>query len=581
MRKKIPFVLVFLLFVFSCLARATSPIFQLMNTYNSGGVGPVSVDIADLNRDGKLDVVVASQCTVNKACPGDGTVSVLLGNGDGTLQLAHTYKSGGQYASWVVVSDVNGDGKLDLVVANEWAVYGQAGAVGILFGNGDGTFQNPVSFLSGGYYSTGVAVADFNHDGIPDLAISDWSNSCTDGSCTGPGSVSILLGSGHGNFQPAKTYESGAYTADSIVAADLNGDGTSDLVVGHDGHIGVLLGKGDGTFSPATVYPSGGRYKSWIAVDNVNRDRALDLLVINHQTSLSNRRGRVAILLGNGDGTFAPMQTYRSGGNEATAIAVLDLNRDHNLDILVSDTWGLNVLWGYGDGSFVRTAAGPFVARAMAVADLDGDTRTDVVELFNDQVNVLRNIIPFSTTTTLTSSLNPSIYGEAVTLTATVTSDGTFPPSGKVVFKSNGVGIGSAAVQGGVATLTKTNLPAGTLLITAQYSGDSNSGESVSEVVAQVVAKASTITTITSSANPSGQGQPVTFTAKVISKTAKVTGTVTFTAGNVTLATVTLTSQKASVTTSALPVGSTEIKATYNGTVNIFGSSASLLQIVN
>ena len=121
----------------------------------------------------------------------------------------------------------------------------------------------------------------------------------------------------------------------------------------------------------------------------------------------------------------------------------------------------------------------------------------------------------------------------------------------------------------------------GILSITATYNGDPESAKSTSKPLSQTVKQASTTTRITSSLNPSAQGQPVTFTAKVTSPTAHVTGTVTFTAGAATLGTVTLSGGKASITTSTLPKGTTKITATYNGTANIVGSSASLSQTVN
>jgi hypothetical protein len=141
--------------------------------------------------------------------------------------------------------------------------------------------------------------------------------------------------------------------------------------------------------------------------------------------------------------------------------------------------------------------------------------------------------------------------------------------------------MGSATLSGGVATLTKTWLNAGTYAITAKYEGDSSNAPSTSSVLDQMVNPASTTTAITSSANPSSSGQTVTFTATVTSSTgAHATGTVTFTAGAATLGTVALNGSVASISTDALPVGSTLITATYNGAADFTGSSASLTQTV-
>ncbi len=139
-----------------------------------------------------------------------------------------------------------------------------------------------------------------------------------------------------------------------------------------------------------------------------------------------------------------------------------------------------------------------------------------------------------------------------------------------------------ATLSGGVAVLTKSKLPAGTLSITATYNGDPQSAKSTSAPLNQIVKRASTTTTVTSSLNPSAQGQSVTFTAEVTSLTARVAGTLTFTADAATLGTVTLSGGKASLTTSALPKGNNQkITVTYGGTANFAGSAESLRQTVN
>jgi hypothetical protein len=189
-------------------------------------------------------------------------------------------------------------------------------------------------------------------------------------------------------------------------------------------------------------------------------------------------------------------------------------------------------------------------------------------------------VVKYATTTTLSSSLNPSKYGQAVTLTATVTSAGP-TPTGTVTFKNGSTSLGSVTLVAGVAKVTKSTLPAGTLSITATYNGDTANKKSTSPTLSQVVSQATTTTTVTSTPNPSVVGQNVTFKATVKSPTVVPVGTVTFTAGTTTLGTVSLAGGKASLTTSALPAGKTTVTATYNGTSNITGSSASLTQKVN
>jgi hypothetical protein len=167
-----------------------------------------------------------------------------------------------------------------------------------------------------------------------------------------------------------------------------------------------------------------------------------------------------------------------------------------------------------------------------------------------------------------------------VTLTATVTSAGP-TPTGTVTFKNGSTSLGSATLVAGVAKVTKSTLPAGTLAITVTYNGDTANNKSTSPTLSQIVSQATTTTTVTSTPNPSVVGQNVTFQATVKSPTVVPVGTVTFTAGTTTLGQVSLAGGKASLTTAALPAGTTTVKATYNGTSNIIGSSGSVVQTVN
>ena len=142
-------------------------------TYGSGGVEPESIAIADVNGDGKPDLVAAN--VYSTASPTSGSIGVLLGNGDGTFQPAISFNSGAVNAVSVKVADVNGDGIPDLVVANQCSDSSCAsGTVSVLLGKGKGAFQPAVNYGSGGQYASSVAVADVNHDGKPDLIVTNW-----------------------------------------------------------------------------------------------------------------------------------------------------------------------------------------------------------------------------------------------------------------------------------------------------------------------------------------------------------------------------------------------------------------------
>ena len=188
-----------------------------------------------------------------------------------------------------------------------------------------------------------------------------------------------------------------------------------------------------------------------------------------------------------------------------------------------------------------------------------------------------------ATTTTLTSSPNPSTYGQAVVLTATVSSALGAPPDGETVSFKNGLTVlGTGTLSGGSASFTTSALKVGKDSITAVYAGDLNFAGSTSKAVKQVVSKASTTTTLTSSLNPSQVGQSVTFTASVTPQFSGIaTGKVAFYDGTTLLKTVALSGGEAKYTTSELTEGTHTVTATYKGSASFDGSSASLTQTVN
>jgi hypothetical protein len=562
------------------------PIFAPAVTYASGGLYAISVVVADVNGDGKPDLLVANSSS--------STVGVLLGNGDGTFQTAVSYGSGGVLPSSVVVADVNGDGKPDLLVTNVCvdSYCTSNSSVSVLLGNGDGTFQAAVTYGSGGWYADSVAVADVNGDGKPDLVVG---NACVDAGCAS-GTVGVLLGNGDGTFQTAVSYGSGGYSGAIVAVADVNGDGKPDLLVANycgsgclNGTVSVLLGNGDGTFQRAVTYGSGAFEAYSLAVADVNGDGKPDLVVSNacqsSEYGTCNSSSEVSVLLGNGDGTFQTAVSYDSGesgsgyGEGAYSVAVADVNGDGKADLIVINQGNnVGVLLGNGDGTFQSavTYGSGGNAYGVAVADVNGDGKPDVVvaNSGSETVGVLINISKATTTTALASSVNPSVQGKPVTFTAVVSSlAGT--PTGKVQFLNGAKVLAMLKLTSGSAKYTTSKLPPGASSITAVYEGDSNNSGSTSSPVNQFVL-AATKTTLSSFPNPSTYGEAVTFTAVVTSSIgAPPDGeTVTFKKGTTVLGMGTLNGGSASFTTSTLKVGTTTVTAVYSGDSDFAGTTS-------
>lgn len=368
----------------------TNTTFQAAVSYGSGGYQANSVAAADVNGDGIPDLIVANACESSTNC-NNGGIGVLLGNGDGTFQPAVTYNSGGADATFVTVADVNQDGKPDLVVANA-----NTDSVAVLLGNGNGTFQPAVSYSSTGWDTYGVAVADLNGDGHQDLVLANLLT--VEGT---QGSVSVLMANGSGGFEPGVSYGAGAADTWRVVVADVNGDGIPDLVLAnaYPGSVAVLLGNGDGTFQAAVNYGSGGQAAVSVAVADVNGDGHQDIIVANYcvldaySCPDGPYPGAVAVLLGNGDGTFQTAVPYGSGGYQGNSVAVADLNLDGNLDLIVANECAVEgcgnqesgivaVLLGNGNGTFqnaVPYGSGGNEATSVAVAELNGDALPDLV----------------------------------------------------------------------------------------------------------------------------------------------------------------------------------------------------------
>ncbi|HEV3304992.1 MAG TPA: FG-GAP-like repeat-containing protein [Candidatus Sulfotelmatobacter sp.] len=301
--------------------------------YYSGGVNPGSLAAADFRGNGLLDLAAA----------GANGINILLGNGDGTFQPATQYSIPGA-PFFVAAGDFNNDHKLDLVFIS-------FGSIGVMFGNGDGTFQSPIYF-SPPHAPSGLGVGDFNHDGKLDLAIGEQFG--------GSSQVQIYLGNGNGTFQLGNTYAVGV-SPNSIAVADLRKNGKLDLAVACSGTgaIFVLLGNGNGTFQQAVSYTGPG-FAYWVAVADLNGDGKLDLAGANFSLGTSPPTTEVSIFLGNGDGTFGPPTNYPSGG-ENTYIAIGDFNNDKKPDLVVTDSLNNDALVLLNTGAVSFSPTTPLV----------------------------------------------------------------------------------------------------------------------------------------------------------------------------------------------------------------------------
>jgi hypothetical protein len=324
---------------------------------------PRSLAVGDFNGDGILDLAVANS--------GDNTVSIRLGNGDGSFQPARTFPAG-SFPRSVAVGDFNGDGILDLAVADV-----SSGTVSVLRGNGDGSFQSPRSFAVGTFPDS-VVVGDFNGDGILDLAVAN----------DGSNSVSVLLGNGDGSFQPARSFPVG-HRPLSVAVGDVHGDGRLDLAMANYGsnNVSVLLGNGDGSFQPARTFTVG-REPSSVAVGDFNGDGISDLVMTNFADN------NVGVLLGNGDGSFQPLRTF-AVGSDPISVALGDFYGDGISDLAVANLKDndVSLLRGNGDGTFPEPTIYPVgrMPTAVALGDFNGDGIPDlaVTNSVDNTVSVL------------------------------------------------------------------------------------------------------------------------------------------------------------------------------------------------
>jgi hypothetical protein len=640
---------------------SSGTLIRIVGTKLESGTGPMAT--ADLNGDGHTDLVIQSVS--------GGAADVFFGSADGLLQAAGTY-SGSSPVQSMLLGDVDGDGHPDLILE------GTNGRIEILHGNTDGTFattseggsggadgttgvgghlvavtdvagspnlytttpagmsilleQSNLSLTLEGIYNAGpgrtsFAVADFNGDGVMDVAVDS------------PEGVAVVFGDTSGNLASSRAFAAGQ-PALSGALGNFSGSGNLDAVLNVAAAQALLLhGNGDGTFAslatPTAAQPSvsplvaqlgslpgvpqlpGMVQESPVTADldgDGNQDViiAYDNASADHAHPSSTTANAIYIWYGKSDGTYdAPLVLTPS--RNFYQLAAVDLNGDGRPDLVMSDGYVVSVQANLGGRSFgteQHYLAGMGI-NSISAGDVNKDGRIDLVianggavisnpasgqiatvttDVNTGGITVLLNQMALTPTTvvlTITSPLTVT-FGQAVNGTAQVTSSDGSLVTGTISFFDGPTNICTIPVAPSASCPASAgaNFAVGTHVLTAVYSGDTTHLGSTSAAVTVVVlplpaTKAQTVTMLTSSANPVTSGQSVTFTANVIatgSSTTPPTGVVTFLDGNTVLGTKTLVgSGVASFSTSSLAVGSHAITASYAGDSNSVASVSAVL----
>jgi hypothetical protein len=594
--------------------------------YSQGGIDTTAVSIADINGDGKNDIVSSNQQGAD--------VTVLLGDGTGKMQDPSVgYAMGGTRltASGVVltpalVADFDKDGRNDIIVPD--GLYSFVYLQGLKpvtpatfdLRSAVDYYSDPTTAGNGYQTSVGIASGDFNGDGHPDFVVG---NSYAFGQKAG--NITVFLSNGDGTLKPGVNYGSKAFPANFqlqfVAVGDFNGDGKLDIAATDaiNGGVQIFTGNGDGTFTAGSAYSTDtGTYTSWgIIAGDFNGDGKIDLAVVNNTNGGAN--GDVGLLInnssGNGSVSFAHAVNYPTTA-PGTEITTADVNLDKHLDLIVplygtSSTPGTSVeiLLGKGDGTFPTSKSttvgnNPYAA---AIGDLNGDGKPDLAVTIQDQTSGHNQGIAvalgngdgtFQTPSLLQTTTQSHLFGlpqPGYVKMVDVNQDGNLDLLyTNSTFSTVGLMYGNG--KGGFYDPIES--PAGSFASDIAYA-DVN-GDGIPDVVTTGTKKGFSGVTVlmnaggtdvgvTSSANPSIVGTAVTYKATVTvplslqpAVTATPTGSVKFYDGSTLLGSTPLnTSGDAVFSTGSTAVGSRIITAQYSGDINFVPNPSVLTQVVH
>ncbi len=440
--------------------------------------GTTGVQFADLDGDGKPEMLLSN-----------GALDVSRNSGGGHYTKIGSYPGANGN---LLVGDFNADGKDDVAATDD-------SGINVFFGIGDGGFQAAVH--TDGPFNR-VAAADINHDGKLDLVAATWNSPF----------ITILLGNGDGTFAAQPSYNTAQWHSAMVAVGDFNHDGNVDVAVADGcwttgwpclthGAVTIMLGNGDGTLQLPTSFDAGGKvvfeahhvHKMFIASSDLDRNGTLDLIVVNQQIPLDGGcrlprscPGSMAILLGNGDGTFAsaPVNNHYVSSMSVTSVpnpstygqaitfkaTVTTAGPDVPTGTVLFQAKHIGRHWAPlvgGVATFTTTAM--IVDTVQVTATYSGDN----AQLPSKAAPYGQSVIPAPTTTNLTSSRNPSKLGQTVTFTARVTS-AYATPKGSITFQIGQDAVATVPLVNGHAIYRTANLPLGSSTVSATFNPELN-----------------------------------------------------------------------------------------------------------